>query len=54
MAKMAGLHAQLSELPDNVVWTWANNELKVYCNYCGDTVEVCKDAQECPAGVANV
>lgn len=38
MAKMAGLHAELSELPD-------------MCEYCGDTTEVCEDAGECPAGL---
>jgi hypothetical protein len=36
MAKMAELHAQLSELPYEV------------CEYCSDPIEVCDDLEECP------
>ena len=37
MAKMASLHADLHTIPDENV-----------CYWCGDTLDVCQDAEECP------
>lgn len=34
MAKMASLHAEQYELP--------------YCEWCGDSLDVCAEAEECP------
>ena len=34
MAKMASLHAELYEIPT--------------CEWCGDTYDICEDAEECP------
>jgi hypothetical protein len=38
MAKMAELHAMLSEMVD-------------LCDWCGDTIETCNDAEECPGPI---
>jgi rubrerythrin len=54
MAKMAGLHAELSELPDRYK-DLTDEQLQdaelFICEYCGDTTEICEDAGECPAGL---
>ena len=36
MSKMADLHAMLTEIDSDI------------CDWCGDTIEICNDAEECP------
>ena len=40
MAKMAELHALLTEIPE-------------HCQYCSDPVEICRELEECPGAYSN-